>query len=166
MGRARGSHPCSPRVSGCLCRCHAAPLLSSHGGLVLFYSYILDAERPEARGLSKAGEKAWGWVMQRIRFDGDGDFSAVSKEHLGSAYSWPSYLTQPGGWQSRTGVPSSVRGTRPCGETTPSARRTRLEGQRRLQTRTRQAPASLNTGCFPGGACLSLGRLFTTSTDM
>lgn len=54
-------------------------LLGGHGDIVLFYSYILDAERPGAQGLSKAGGEAWDWVTWRRRFDGDGDFSAASR---------------------------------------------------------------------------------------
>lgn len=168
MNGACGSHPCSPASFGLsIWIPHRSSLLGGHGDMVLFYSYILDAERPEAQGLSKAGGKAWAWVSWRRHFDGDGDFSAASKEHLGSAYSWPSYVIQPGGLQSRTGVPRVREDTwaRPCAETVRSARRTRWEGPSHLQTSMRRAPASSNTGCFSGGICLSLGRLFITSTD-
>lgn len=63
----------------------------------MFYSYVLDAERPEAQGLSKAGERAWGWVTRRRRFDGDGDFSAVSKEHPGQRV-FLAFVSDPGRW--------------------------------------------------------------------
>lgn len=69
-------------------------LLGGHGDIVLFYSYILDAERP---GPEQGGRESVGLCHWRRRFDGDGDFSAASKEHLGSASSWPSDVTQPGG---------------------------------------------------------------------